>query len=212
VRLLAVVLSPILLLAVVELALCLVGYGHSRSFFIPWKASGQTLYLANSHYGEHFVPKEVARTPETSALGPKGESSIRVFVLGSSAAYGDPEPSNCFCRQLELLLNEHANGKSFEVINAAVPAMSSHVIRRIARDCARQQPDLFIVYTGNNEVTGPYGPVTLPDSLYSAGGSSTPASRSRRKCGWASSKNVRQSLCPRNGSTWRRFEDPAGRR
>jgi tetratricopeptide (TPR) repeat protein len=168
VRLLAVVLSPILFLGLVELALSLAGYGHPKSFFIRWKASGQTLYLANSHYSEHFVPKELSRTPEPCVLGRKGESTIRIFVLGSSAAYGDPEPAYGFCRQLELLLNEHAGGKSFEVINAAVTAMNSHVVRRIAQDCAKHQGDLFIVYIGNNEVVGPYGPPMLPGSLYAS--------------------------------------------
>jgi len=168
VRLLAVVLSPVLFLGLVELVLSVIGYGYPKSFFIPWKTSGQTFYLANSHYGEHFVPKELSRTPEPCVLGRKGDATIRIFVLGSSAAYGDPEPAYGFCRQLELLLNEHASGKSFEVINAAVTAMNSHVVRRIAQDCARHQPDLFIVWTGNNEVVGPYGPPTLPGSLYAS--------------------------------------------
>jgi tetratricopeptide (TPR) repeat protein len=168
VRVLAAILSPILFLGLVELTLSLAGYGHAKSFFIRWKALGQTFYLANSHYGEHFVPKELSRTPEPCVLGRKGDSTIRIFVLGSSAAYGDPEPAYGFCRQLECLLNEHAGGKSFEVVNAAVTAMNSHVVRRIAQDCARRQPDLFIVYMGNNEVVGPYGPPTLPGSFYSS--------------------------------------------
>jgi tetratricopeptide (TPR) repeat protein len=168
VRLLAVVLSPILFLGLVELVLSLIGYGYPRSFFVPWKASGQTVYLANSHYAEHFVPKQLSRTPEPCVLGRKGDSTVRIFVLGGSAAYGDPEPAYGFCRQLELLLNEHAGGKSFEVVNTAMTAMNSHVVRRIAQDCARFQPDLFLVWMGNNEVVGPYGPPTLPKSLYSS--------------------------------------------
>ena len=31
-------------------------------------------------------------------------------------------------------------------------------MRDIAADCARLEPDLFIVYEGNNEVIGPFGP------------------------------------------------------
>lgn len=167
-RLLAVVLGPLLFLILVELVLSLAGYGLSKGFFIRWKIAGQTLYLVNSRYCEHFVPKSLSRTPEPCVLGPKGESTVRIFVLGSSAAYGDPEPAYGFCRQLELLLNEHASGRSFEVVNAAVTAMNSHVARRIAKDCAAQKPDLFILFMGNNEVIGPYGPPTLPASLYSS--------------------------------------------
>jgi tetratricopeptide (TPR) repeat protein len=168
-RLLAVIVAPILFLGLVELALSLAGYGYAKSFFIRWKAGGRTLYLSNTHYCEHFVPKELSRAPEACVLGHKSDSTVRIFVLGGSAAYGDPEPAYGFCRQLEVLLNEQADGKSFEVINAAVTAMNSHVARRIARDCARHQPDLFIVWMGNNEVVGPYGPPTLPASLYSSG-------------------------------------------
>ncbi len=162
------ILSPVLFLATAEFALRLVGYGHPPGFFIRWRAAGQTLHLANQRYGEHFVPKELSRTPESCVLARKGDATLRIFVLGGSAAYGDPEPAYGFCRQLELLLNEHAGAKSFEVINAAVTAMNSHVARRIARDCVAHRPDLFIVFMGNNEVVGPYGPPTLPATLHSS--------------------------------------------
>jgi len=42
-----------------------------------------------------------------------------------------------------------------------MPAINSHVVREIAKDCARHKPDLFIVYLGNNEVVGPYGAGTV---------------------------------------------------
>jgi tetratricopeptide (TPR) repeat protein len=166
-RLLAALLSPVLFLGSAELVLRVSGYGYPPGFFVRWRVADRTVYLPNQHYGEHFVPKELSRTPEPCALGPKGASTVRIFVLGGSAAYGDPEPAYGFCRQLELLLNEHATNTSFEVVNAAMTAMNSHVARRIARDCVAQRPDLFLVFMGNNEVVGPYGPPTLPGWLYS---------------------------------------------
>lgn len=169
-RLLAMILSPVLFLLLAELALSLAGYGYPKGFFIPWKVGGRRVYLVNQHYCEHFVPKTLSRAPEPCVLEPKEPSKVRIFVLGSSAAYGDPEPAYGFCRQLEVLLNEHAAGTSFEVINAAVTAMNSHVARRIAQDCAAHEPDLFVVFMGNNEVIGPYGPPTLPASLYASRG------------------------------------------
>ena len=42
-----------------------------------------------------------------------------------------------------------------------MPAINSHVVVEIAKDCAKHHPDLFIVYLGNNEVTGPYGAGTV---------------------------------------------------
>jgi tetratricopeptide (TPR) repeat protein len=166
VRLSVALLSPFVFLLLVELALTLFGYGRPKHFFVPWSVNRTTVYLPNPHFCEHFVPPELSRAPESSVLYPKSPSTVRIFVLGSSAANGDPEPAYGFCRQLELLLNEHSQGRSFEVINAAVTSMNSFVTRRIAQDCAKHRPDLFIVYMGNNEVVGPYGPPTLPLSLY----------------------------------------------
>lgn len=166
-RLSLAVASPVLFVLLLELALRLVGYGYSSEFFLPWKVSDATVYLTNEHYCEHFVPKELSRAPEAGVLkARKDASTLRIFVLGGSAAYGDPEVAFGFCRQLEVLLNAHSPQTSFEVINAAVTAMNSHVARRIAMDCASYAPDAFIVFMGNNEVVGPYGPPTLPEGLY----------------------------------------------
>ncbi len=167
-KLAAAILGPLVCLLLIELALWIVGYGIPKRFFVPWKVGGHTTYLSNKRYCEHFVSKQLSRSPEHVALVPKAKGTMRIFVLGSSAAYGDPEPAYGFCRQLEVLLNEHASGTRFEVVNAAVTAMNSHVAVRIAQDAARFQPDLVIVYMGNNEVVGPYGPTSLPSALYSS--------------------------------------------
>jgi tetratricopeptide (TPR) repeat protein len=168
IRLLVAVLSPIIFLVVLEVVLRLAGYGQSDGFFLRTNVTGQAVYLANHHYCEYFVPKELSRAPESIALADKEASTVRVFVLGGSAAFGDPDPAYGFCRQLEVLLNAHCETVSFEVVNAAVTAMNSHVARRIARECAALEPDVFLVYMGNNEVVGPYGPTALPASLYTS--------------------------------------------
>lgn len=167
-RLSVALASPLLFLLVLESALRLAGYGQSSRFFLPWRVAGQTVHLTNARYCEHFVDRELSRAPEAEALTAKDESTVRIFVLGGSAAYGDPDVAFGFCRQLEVLLNAHASHRTFEVINAAVTAMNSHVARRIARDCASHKPDVFLVYMGNNEVVGPYGPPTLPEGLYAS--------------------------------------------
>jgi tetratricopeptide (TPR) repeat protein len=48
----------------------------------------------------------------------------------------------------------------FEVVNTGSVAINSHVLLPIAEGLAKQKPDLFIIYSGNNEVVGPYGPGT----------------------------------------------------
>ena len=170
VRLSVAVFSPLVFLLLLEVALSLAGYGLPGNFFIPYESTDATVYISNRDYCRHFVPKELSRAPEAIALTEKGLGAIRIFVLGGSAAFGDPEPAFGFCRQLAVLLNEHAApGTSFEVVNGAVTSMNSHVAKRIARDCLAHEPDVFIVFMGNNEVVGPYGPPTLPPRLYASG-------------------------------------------
>jgi tetratricopeptide (TPR) repeat protein len=61
---------------------------------------------------------------------------------------------------LERLLQARFPDRQFEVINVAMTAINSHVILPIARDCARREGDLWVIYMGNNEVVGPFGPGT----------------------------------------------------
>ena len=71
---------------------------------------------------------------------------------------GDPESSFSLARMLEAMLHAAWPQQRFEVVNAGVTAINSHLVRQYADDCARLEPDLFIVYEGHNEVIGPFGP------------------------------------------------------
>ncbi len=66
------------------------------------------------------------------------------------------------------MLRERFPTMKFEVVNTGIVAIDSHVILPTARELADYKPDLFIIYAGNNEVVGPYGPgTTLTSSLLS---------------------------------------------
>lgn len=74
---------------------------------------------------------------------------------------GDPEPAYGLARQLERLLQARHPEKTIEVLNVAMTAIDSYVIREIARDCSGLQGDYWVVYAGNNEVVGPFGAGTV---------------------------------------------------
>jgi len=59
-----------------------------------------------------------------------------------------------------VMLREGYPSMKFEVVNTGSVAINSHVLLPIAQGLAKQRPDLFIIYSGNNEVVGPYGPGT----------------------------------------------------
>lgn len=143
-----------------ELALRVAGYGHSPRFFrTATAADGSAIIRENRDALAPYFPRGLIRRPQAFRLpAKKAPGTIRIFVLGSSAAMGDPEPAFSLARVLDVMLHAAYPGQRFEVVNAAVTAINSHVVRDIAADCAQLEPDLFIVYEGNNEVIGPFGP------------------------------------------------------
>jgi tetratricopeptide (TPR) repeat protein len=157
-RLLAMTLVPLLVLGALELGLRLFGFGYPTDFFLKAKLDGRTVYVENHQFGRRFFPPGLERSPTQFVLpADKPARTYRIFVLGESAAQGFPDPSYGFARILEVLLRQQYPGIRFEVINTAMTAINSHVLLPIARECADHQPDLFIIYAGNNEVVGPYG-------------------------------------------------------
>jgi len=148
------------LLGGLELGLHLAGYGASPHFFRgAHTPDGTAIWRENRQVTAPFFTAALARHPEPVRLpATQPAGTYRIFVLGSSAAMGDPEPSFSLARVLEVMLRAAYPERRFEVVNAAVTAINSHLVRNIAQDCAQLEPDLFIVYEGNNEVIGPFGP------------------------------------------------------
>jgi tetratricopeptide (TPR) repeat protein len=160
-RLFAMICVPLLVLGGIELGLRFGGYGYDTGFFSRIKINGQDFYVPNEKFGSRFFPPAIARTPTVFRFpADKAINSYRIFVLGESAAMGDPDPTYGVGRYLKVLLHERYPGIQFEVICVAVTAIDSNVILPIARDCARHQGDLWVVYMGNNEMVGPFGAET----------------------------------------------------
>jgi tetratricopeptide (TPR) repeat protein len=160
-RLTAVLIS-LLLLVGFEAALRLAGVGYEPSFIIPSELQGSPTYRANLRFSWRFFPRSIARKPMPFHIAREKDSdTCRVFVLGASAAHGHPDPAYGIARMVRVMLEDAYPERKFEVVSATITAINSHVATEIARDCARHSPDLFIVYLGNNEVVGPYGPGTV---------------------------------------------------
>ena len=161
-RFLAVTLIPLLFFGSAELGLRLAGYGYPTRFFQKTRMGERVVLVENEKFGRRFFPPSLAREPRPLILAPeKPADTIRIFVFGESAAMGDPEPAYGFSRILEVLLRERFPGRRFEVVNVAMTAINSHAILPLARECARLQGDVWVIYMGNNEVEGPFGSGTI---------------------------------------------------
>lgn len=161
-RLMAATLVPLFLLGMLEVGLRVAGYGYSTSYWRPSEIDGQDYLVPNHKFTYRFFPPALARSPLlTRILAEKPPHVYRVFLFGESAAWGDPEPAYGVGRHLEILLQERYPGIDFEVVCTAMTAINSHAILPIARECARLDGDLWIIYMGNNEMVGAYGAGTV---------------------------------------------------
>jgi tetratricopeptide (TPR) repeat protein len=161
-RAVAAVFIPLVFVGALELVLRVCGYGYPTSFFLRAKINGREFYIPNDSFGYRFFPPALARTPAPVRMEVrKPANTFRIFLFGESAAQGDPDPSFGAGRYLQALLRERYPGTDFEVVCVAMTAINSHAILPIARECARRDGDLWIVYMGNNEMIGPFGASTV---------------------------------------------------
>ncbi len=157
-RLIALIGVPAVFFGLVDLGLRLGGFGYPTAFLLPSSNHGQETLVQNNQFGWRFFGARLARVPQPlSILRDKPAGMVRVFVFGGSAAYGDPQSQFGLPRVLEAMLSLRHPGVKFEVVNAAMTAINSHVVLPIARDCSHARGDVWVIYMGNNEVVGPFG-------------------------------------------------------
>ena len=161
-RLAAALGLPLFLFLLVEAGLRLIGFGGPTSFLLPQEHAGKKVFVQNDRFGWRFFGREQSPQPATFAFArEKPADTVRIFIFGESAAFGDPQPEFGLPRMLPVLLSQRFPGTKFEVINAAMTGINSHAIRSIARDMAQAQADIWVLYMGNNEVVGPFGAGTV---------------------------------------------------
>jgi tetratricopeptide (TPR) repeat protein len=159
---LAVIGVPALALLAVEGALRIAGFGFETAFLLDRKVEGLKTLTDNPDYGARFFPRALYRAGRPLFLPKeKGPNTFRVFVVGESAALGDPQPTIGIPRCLQAILEFSRPDLDFEVVNAGMTAINSHAILPISKDCLANGADLLVVYSGNNEFVGPFGPASI---------------------------------------------------
>ncbi len=153
-----VLAGPIVFFLLLESTLAVCHVGYPASFFVQSEQKG--VVTTNMRFGWHYQQQTLTEPHPSLIPVNKPSDTIRIFVLGESAAMGMPDPSFGFARILEIMLQTHFPSHRIEIINAAMRGINSHVVVPISQECARLEPDLFIIYMGNNELSGLYGPKT----------------------------------------------------
>jgi tetratricopeptide (TPR) repeat protein len=82
----------------------------------------------------------------------KSKNAYRIFCMGASTTYGHPfDDSVSFCGWLREFLRSADSSTNWEVINAGGISYASYRVANLMNELSQYQPDLFIVYSGQNE-------------------------------------------------------------
>jgi tetratricopeptide (TPR) repeat protein len=115
-----------------------------RPLFEVQHTGGAARYVRTAHHA--FVSRNLQFPVE------KTDTTFRVFCLGGSAAMGWPHDlSQSYPAFLQRELGVLYPNRKIEVINAAASTYSSFRVKVLFDEIVNYEPDLILVYSGNNE-------------------------------------------------------------
>lgn len=142
-------------LVVTEIALRIVGYGDPATRPDPFEGfEGTNPYFREQDVageGAFFVASPNKRLRQRFPVK-KSENAFRVFAFGGSTTEGQPYGNEgSFSHRLEVQLAHSYPNSEIEVINCGIRGYGSSRVLPVLLEAVRYAPDLFVVYTGQNE-------------------------------------------------------------
>ena len=123
-------------------------FGHVASFFADYEHEGVAY--------KEVKARELYREREVSFTRDKSAGTFRIFCLGGSASAGWPHPTNeIYSAYLESALSLAYPDRKIEVLNVSAQAYAAYRVRLILGEVVSFQPDLIVIYSGNNEFLEP---------------------------------------------------------
>ena len=145
----------VLFFGFVEVSLALVGVKPVLVEEDPYVGFASTLELfepTGSGTELETAPNKLALFNPQRFRRAKGPGSFRIFTLGGSTTYGRPfEDGTSFSGWLRAYLASLAPARPWEVINAGGISYGSYRVAKLMEELVNYEPDLFIIYSGNNE-------------------------------------------------------------
>ena len=151
-------LLPFVLLLLIEAGLRYIHYGTNLDDIFLTTPDGKYLYM-NKNISKRYFTSSQATTGNIEFFKKKKDiNTIRMFVLGESAALGFPYPNNIsFQRMLKYELQKNNPQKNIEIINLSLTAINSYTFYDFGKGLAAYEPDAILIYGGHNEYYGALG-------------------------------------------------------
>lgn len=165
----AIVCIPTLFFLILEGGLRLVGVGTHYEYFEEIEINGEAYFQENKSFANQFYPPSLGVAPlDTTIEVNPNKDTVRVYILGGSAAQGFPHINHGLDRHLSAHLTAALPNKNIQIVNTAMTSVNSHVVYEVARTIPSGSADYAIILMGNNEVVGPYGPSTFSQNFLSS--------------------------------------------
>ncbi|MCA9077394.1 MAG: tetratricopeptide repeat protein [Planctomycetaceae bacterium] len=117
---------------------------HSPLFEQIRLTDGDTVYRTVEKKIQWFNPQEFPTA--------KGTNDYRIFCVGGSTTYGRPyNDKTSFSGWLREYLRAADSQTNWEVINAGGISYASYRVASLMEELIEYEPDLFIIYSGQNE-------------------------------------------------------------
>lgn len=154
--LIASVIMLVLTLLLLETGLRFIGYGDPDERRDPFHgfAGAPPVYIISDEpdMGQLYVPRPSMDDITRAFPVKKPPGGYRVFAFGGSTTYGQPYGNEGgFPYFIEQELRASYPDRPIEVINCGVKGFGSSRVLQIVEEMVEYEPDLFVIYTGQNE-------------------------------------------------------------
>ncbi|MFM9180025.1 MAG: hypothetical protein ACKOV8_02045, partial [Phycisphaerales bacterium] len=143
---------PIAVVLLLEVVLRLFGWGGYPAFIreAGELRPGERLCLVEPAATKPYFfanPTRPGYAEETNFVMPKPAGTVRIFLVGESAAKGYPQPRNLAMSSfLRAMLEDAWPGRTVEVINMGTTAVASFPLVSMVEEVVRHDPDLVVLY------------------------------------------------------------------
>ena len=162
VKLLSGLVFTLILLLLVELGLWLAPGFEPVQPVQEFDVGGKTYISVNPEFTRFVLQRDnVDVDHRTWLVKQSSPGTLRVAFLGESAAAGYPSPDFSLARLVTVLWNDRHPEHPMESANFTSVGINSHILRVFAREASKLQQDAVVVYAGNNEAIGPFGPASV---------------------------------------------------
>jgi len=169
-RAVLVMAGPVVFFAGLEGMLFLTGRFEPVRLLEKVEHGGREYWTTMPEFGEFALRREAAPQPQHVWVPvEKPSGSLRVVMVGESAAAGFPGHEFSLARMVDAAWRARFPGKEIEEVNLTMVGVGSHLLRVFVEEAVAMEPDAVVLYAGHNEVIGPYGPASRLAGFYPAG-------------------------------------------